>query len=202
MLSSAGLTVVGTTRYGSALVDLVDATAPDIVLLELFLPDMSGLECIAALRERAPDVNVIVLSSADDQSSIDGALAMGAACYVAKTVDPLDIAATVRIIGKRAPIYHAGSPTVSTLRQVSAAASAQVGLTRREREMLQLASEGLSNIKIARLLWVTEQTVKFHLSNIYRKLEVKNRTQAAAKARSLGLTSENHGEATSLAASA
>ena len=72
------------------------------------MPDRSGLDCLAALRERMPEVKVIILSEVDDQSSIDGALAMGAGCFVGKAVDPRDLAATVWIMATKAPIYPAG----------------------------------------------------------------------------------------------
>lgn len=192
-LVDAGFDVVGTTQYGADVVELVEATAPDVLLLDLQMPDLSGLDCLAALRDRASEVKVIVLSGADDRASIDAALALGAVCYVGKAVDPADLAATIRMMSSKAPIYSA-SGTNSPARARSASASSLsavdgLGLTRRELEILKLAAEGESNGALARRLWVTEQTIKFHLSNIYRKLDVNNRTQAAAKAHALGITS-------------
>jgi DNA-binding NarL/FixJ family response regulator len=191
-LTAAGLDVVGSTGKGAEVVDLVEATRPDVVLLDLEMPDRNGLDCLAALRERIPDQKVIVLSGADDVSAVDRALAMGAVCFVGKSVDPADLAATVRVMATKGPIYQ--SPAAAVPAQARASASQEVGadvidLTRRELEILELVSTGMSNADLARRLWVTEQTVKFHLSNIYRKLGVGNRTHAAAKARALGLTS-------------
>lgn len=193
-LTDAGLEVVGTTNNGADLVGLVEEIQPDVVLLDLQMPGMSGLDCLAALRARTPDVKVIILSGSDNRSSIEGALALGAVCFVGKGVEPADLAATVRILASEAPIYSAPRAR-STVEALIAAASATAGtdhgLTRRELEILLLACEGMSNGKLARHLWVTEQTVKFHLSNVYRKLDVSNRTQAAARARALGLTSDS-----------
>lgn len=190
-LTREGLDVVGATQYGAEVVALVEATQPDILLLDLVMPDRSGLDCLAALRERTPDVKVIVLSGLEDQASIDAALATGAICYVRKDVDSRDLAATVRILATNAPIYAAGTlgaPTPVSGSSAAVATAADVGLTRREGEIVELVQTGMSNAAMASTLFVTEQTIKFHLSNIYRKLGVSNRTQAAARARGLGLT--------------
>jgi len=198
-LTSAGLEVVGTTGDGSEVVELVETTQPDVVLLDLQLPRKGGFECLHELRERTPDVKVIILSGNDDQGSIDRALELGAVCFIGKGVDPADLAATIRILATGQPIHPAGSRPVGAPGDRRAAASGHpaieaLDLTRRENEILRLVSEGHSNIQLAKMLWVTEQTVKFHLSNIYRKLDVRNRTQAAAKARSLGITESPDGE--------
>ena len=191
-LTSEGLEVVGATQYGAEVVGLVEATQPDVLLLDLVMPDRSGLDCLAALRERMPNVKVIVLSGLEDQASIDAALATGAVCYVRKDVDSRDLAATVRIMATNAPIYAAaswGAPVPASQPAAADSAAADLGLTRREGEIVELVQTGMSNAEMASTLFVTEQTIKFHLSNIYRKLGVSNRTQAAARARGLGLTS-------------
>jgi DNA-binding NarL/FixJ family response regulator len=190
-LTGEGLEVVGATQYGAEVVGLVEATQPDVLLLDLVMPDRSGLDCLAALRERMPDVKVIVLSGLEDQASIDAALATGAVCYVRKDVDSRDLAAMVRIMATNAPIYAVGrSGAPAPAGEPSAgSAAAGIGLTRREGEIVELVQTGMSNAEMANTLFVTEQTIKFHLSNIYRKLGVSNRTQAAARARGLGLPS-------------
>jgi DNA-binding NarL/FixJ family response regulator len=183
------LDVVGTTGDGAEVVDLVEATHPDVLLLDLGLPRKSGFDCLRELRERAPQVKVIVLSGSDDPASIDQALELGAICFIGKRVEPADLAATVRMAATDQPIYRRGSSGAPPRRRAAAETALDAAeLTRREKEILRLVSEGHSNAKLAKMLWVTEQTVKFHLSNIYRKLDVENRTQAAAKARHLGFT--------------
>ena len=188
-LTSEGLEVVGVTHYGAEVVGLVEATQPDVLLLDLLMPDRSGLDCLAALRERMPEVKVIVLSGVEDEAAIDASLATGAVCYVRKDVDSRDLAATVRIMATNAPIYAVGrTGAPAAAREHSGAGSAaDIGLTRRESEIIELVQTGMSNPEMASTLFVSEQTIKFHLSNIYRKLGVGNRTQAAARARGLGL---------------
>ena len=125
-----------------------------------------------------PGIKAIVLTSRDDTRQIDAALAAGAVAYVIKTAQADDL---------RSAIHQAFSHSIFLPRTRPAAARRRAAtadrpcreLTRRELEILQLVAEGHSNSQLARMLWVTEQTVKFHLSNIYRKLDVVNRTEAS-----------------------
>ncbi len=186
--ASEGVEVIGTTGDGAEVVELVEATQPDVVLLDLGLPRKSGFDCLREIRETAPQVKVIVFSGSDDRASIDQALELGAICFIGKRVEPADLAATVRMAATDQPIYRPASGGAVPRRRTPETPIDTTDLTRREKEILRLVSEGHSNAKLARMLWVTEQTVKFHLSNIYRKLDVENRTQAAAKARHMGFT--------------
>ena len=131
-----------------------------------------------------------MLSAYDDLEHIDAALEAGAVAYVVKTVHPDDFAAAIRQAFEHS-IYLAGAtampPTVTAAAPSAPATDDWCGLTRRELEILQLVAEGHSNAQLARMLWVTEQTVKFHLSNVYRKLGVSNRTEASRYAMRRGL---------------
>jgi DNA-binding NarL/FixJ family response regulator len=177
--------VVGTAGRGDEVVGLVAELAPDAVLLDLEMPGMNGLSCLAELRARWPELKVLILSGHDGSANIERALSSGAACFVAKTADIADVIHALRMVTESRTVHFA--PPASALRVVELPEPELEQLTRREREILALTAEGLSNSQLARKLWVTEQTVKFHLSNIYRKLEVANRTQAAARARQLRL---------------
>ena len=146
---------------------------------------MDGITCISQARERISGLRAVVLSSHTDAAYIDRALGVGAAAYVVKSAHPDDLASAIRqafnhsvfFAGSRpAPAAELNPPTAETL-----------DLTRREQEILKLVAEGHSNAKLAKMLWVTEQTVKFHLSNVYRKLGVSNRTEAARWAQVNGL---------------
>jgi DNA-binding NarL/FixJ family response regulator len=118
---------------------------------------------------------------------IDSALAAGAAAYVVKTAHPEDLASAIRQAFSHS-VYLAGRPAVAPIPVPEPApVDDSPGLTRRELEILRLVAEGHSNAQLARMLWVTEQTVKFHLSNIYRKLDVANRTEASRWAQVHGL---------------
>jgi DNA-binding NarL/FixJ family response regulator len=158
---------------------LIGRTNPDLVLLDIRMPQLDGLSCLERIRARYPDVKVVVLSASNDREQIDQALRRGASGYIVKSVNVADLAAAIRqtIDGT---VYHAVG-----LREESAGETA--GLTERELVILRAVSRGLSNQAIGRELWVTEQTVKFHLTNIYRKLGVANRAQAVNYAHQHGL---------------
>jgi DNA-binding NarL/FixJ family response regulator len=138
-----------------------------------------------ALSGRFPELKVIVLSSSDDPAEIEAALAGGASVYVVKRAHPADVALAVRQVYDRS-LYLGRGQRPRELAAPNAKAE-EFGLTKRELEILQLTAEGLSNGLIAKQLWVTEQTVKFHLSNIYSKLGVSNRTAASRVAQLHGL---------------
>jgi DNA-binding NarL/FixJ family response regulator len=143
---------------------------------------MDGLTCLDLIRRRHPHVKVVLLSVSSDPEHIQEALNRGASGYVVKSVDPVDLPSALRQ-AVEGTVYHAvGIPEAD-----EAGTARAVGLTERELAILRLVARGLSNRAISRELWVTEQTVKFHLTNIYRKLGVGNRTEAARYAYQHGL---------------
>jgi DNA-binding NarL/FixJ family response regulator len=188
VLESVGVEVSGkATRLDLAL-ELISEHNPDLLVGEL-IDSQSGLkapETIRSVRERAPGVQVIALSSVSDPEQIDHALSVGAVAYVIKTAQSEDLASAVRYAFERSVFFPSRQSAVKgeTPRPPSEEAGS---LTRREVEILRLVAEGHTNAQLARLLWVTEQTVKFHLSNIYRKLDVANRTEASRWAQLHGL---------------
>jgi DNA-binding NarL/FixJ family response regulator len=177
-----GIEVVGMASEGRQVLPLIAGTRPDLVLLDMRLPDMDGLACLERIRKLHPSVKVVMLSASAEPARVRAALTRGASAYIVKTVNPLDIPAALRQVFEPA-IYFAGS-----LGEESAGAAA--GLTEREVAMLRAIARGLSNAAISKEFWVTEQTVKFHLTNIYRKLGVKNRTEATRFAYQHGLTED------------
>ena len=189
-LEAEGIEVAGTTTRAEEAVDLTGDARPDIVLLDLRMPGMDGLVALQKLREEHPDVKVVILSGENDAGRIDRALAAGAAAFVVKTASADDIAHALRAVMGDATVYYT-TPRETSEASPEPAAPDAAGLTRREREILALVAAGHSNARLGRMLWVTEQTIKFHLSNIYRKLGVSNRTEAAARAYSLGLLSDD-----------
>jgi DNA-binding NarL/FixJ family response regulator len=188
VLRSVGIEVVGKTAVADEVVPLLETLEPSLLVAEIDVGDSEheGLRMLRAVRDEHPDVRVIVLSQRDDSGVISQALAAGAAAYVVKTAHADDFAAAVRQEFGRS-LYLARQPDHA--RQPAASIPAEVGLSRREIEILSLVGGGRSNRELARALWVTEQTVKFHLSNIYRKLEVSNRTEASRWAHLHGLGS-------------
>jgi DNA-binding NarL/FixJ family response regulator len=143
---------------------------------------MDGLTCIELIRKRHPKVKVVVLSVFNDPDRIQAALRRGASGYIVKSVNPLDLPSALRQ-ALEGTVYHAlGLPDID-----DEASAKSAGLTEREIAILKAVARGLSNQAIGKELWVTEQTVKFHLTNIYRKLGVANRTEAARYAYQHGL---------------
>jgi DNA-binding NarL/FixJ family response regulator len=174
--------IVGEAQSGSQVLPLIGQTGPDLVMLDIRMPKLDGLGCLDRIRARYPKVKVVMLSAYTDREHIELALKRGASAYIAKTVNPLDLASAVR---------QAFEGTVFTtfvpagVAEESAGTAA--GLTERELAMLKAVARGLSNQAIGKKYWVTEQTVKFHLGNVYRKLGVTNRTEATHFAYEHGL---------------
>jgi DNA-binding NarL/FixJ family response regulator len=189
VLRRIAIHVVGKTTSTSEALSMVEEHSPDLLITELEGPpgDLSGLILIERARAAQPSVRPIVLSMHTGSQVIDAALLAGASAYVVKTAHPEDLASAVRqafshsvyLAGRRGaePALATGKPRLDD----------GPDLTRRELEILRLVAEGHSNAQLARMLWVTEQTVKFHLSNIYRKLDVANRTEASRWAQRNGL---------------
>ena len=146
------------------------------------MPELDGLECLDEMRERFPDVKVVMLSASTNPDLVETALRRGASAYVVKSVDPADLPSTLRQVASGTV-----SPRSCTRDGGEAAAGTAAGLTQREIAILAALARGLSNEQIAKELWVARQTVKFHLTNVYRKLDVKSRTEAIHRAYQLGL---------------
>ena len=183
--AAEGFEVVGEARSGPELLPLIGRTAPEVVLLDLRMPGIDGFGCLDRIAARYPEAKVVVLSVSADPERIQAAFKHGACGYVVKSIDLADLPSAIRQ-ALDGMAYHAlGLPA---LNEESAAKAA--GLTERELTILAGVARGLSNQAIAKELWVTEQTVKFHLTNLYRKLRVANRTEAARWAFAHGLLTE------------
>ena len=176
------LTIVGEAESGAELLSLVAATDADVVLLDLRMPQLDGLACLDRIRVDYPRVKVIVLSACSDPRHIAAALKRGACGYVLKSIDPRDLVSAIR-----QSVDGSLFTTLTEAEEGERAAAKAVGLSARELSILAAVARGLSNQAIARDLWVSEQTVKFHLRNVYRKLGVANRTEAARYAHREGL---------------
>jgi DNA-binding NarL/FixJ family response regulator len=190
LLKRVGITIVGKTTEPTQALALVDEHQPDVLLTDFSVNDgeLDAVECIRKAHELHPELKTVVLASTDQPQQIQSAFAAGAAVYCVKTAEQEDLMAAIRQ-SFAASIYFAHS--LNTAAPKTAVAPAETpDLTRRELEILRLVAEGHSNSQLARLLWVTEQTVKFHLSNIYRKLDVANRTEASRWAQIHGLLPE------------
>jgi len=182
LLEKVGISVVGRTTHIEEAFGLVEQHRPDVLVSEyesLRHEDDSTLPLLQHARDVRADVKCVVMAAGSDSDQIAIAFANGASVVCEKTAPPDDLALAVRQAFERS-IHFASSAPVGELKPaLPRVTKAVASLTKREVEILRLVSEGYSNSQLARMLWVTEQTVKFHLSNIYRKLDVANRTEAA-----------------------
>jgi DNA-binding NarL/FixJ family response regulator len=180
--------VVGEAADGEEALAQVEATVPDVALLDLVMPRLGGIDAIRRIRERSPTTRILVLTSFADDDTVLPAVRAGAAGYLLKDVQPQDLIAAIRTV-------HAGeallAPAVATMLVEQIAAGDEPRdrdeLTPRERDVLAQLARGQPNKVIARELGVSERTVKTHVSNILGKLDLTDRTQAAVYAVRHGL---------------
>jgi DNA-binding NarL/FixJ family response regulator len=187
LVERVGVEVVGSATDRDAAVALVDQHRPDLFIAGVDAISGDQLDCVRQATAIHPGLRAVVLSDRTDREAVNAAFAAGARVYCVKTAEQDDVASAIRQALEQS-IYLAtsGGPEV-TPRLTSEPATNAHDLTRREIEILRLVAEGHSNSQLAALLWVSEQTVKFHLSNIYRKLDVANRTEASRWAQINGL---------------
>jgi DNA-binding NarL/FixJ family response regulator len=183
--------IVGEARNGQEALDQIDELSPDIILMDLMMPVMNGIEATRRIKERSPGTKVIVLTSFSDRDHVVPALRAGAVGYFLKDVDPDPLAEAIRGAYRgniqlhpevAAHLMEGGlqSPSPSNdAASPKAEGSIAHGLTSREKEVLVLIAQGMSNKEIAAVLTITEKTVKTHVSNILSKLGMADRTQAA-----------------------
>jgi DNA-binding NarL/FixJ family response regulator len=185
VLSRNGIAVIGRTTNADHALALIEELQPTLLVAE---PGADGLSAIREMCKHSPGLKVIVLSATSEPEHIQAAFVAGAVAYVLKTAHPEDVEVAIRQVFQRS-VFVPSPSAVSTANGDGTLGrpDALRALTQRELEILRLVAEGRSNGQVARALWVTEQTVKFHLSNIYRKLDVANRTEASRWAQVHGL---------------
>ena len=186
--------VVGEAANGDEAVALVEALRPNVVLMDLRMPKVDGVQATARIREQWPEIPVLVLTTFDDDANLFGALKAGAAGYLLKDVSSetlisaiqaaargeafLQSTVTGRVVAAFARLMESGGPRAEAM---------VLPLSPREREIVSLLGSGASNKEIAHRLNLAEGTVKNHVTNILAKLDVRDRTQAAIRARQLGI---------------
>jgi DNA-binding NarL/FixJ family response regulator len=189
LASAADLEVVGQAADGEAAVALALAERPDVVLMDLRMPVLDGVGATARLREEAPDVRVLVLTTYETDASILTAIEAGASGYLLKAAPEEEILAGVRAVA-RGDVALAPALAARLVRQVArpaAPAAPAPTLSPRETEVLALVAAGRTNARIALELHVTPATVKTHLLHVFEKLGVGDRTRAVTLAMELGL---------------
>jgi len=175
--SQPGMDVIAEASDGEEAIEVYDDVLPDIVLMDLRMPGMGGVEAILAIRKKHPEARVIVLSTYDLDEDIHRAIQSGAKSYLLKDMPTEEIASSIRWV-------HSGGDN-SLPRQVAerlTERSRRQQLTERERDVLEALIKGRSNKEIASSLFISEDTVKSHLKTLFTKLRVRDRTEAAVEA--------------------
>jgi NarL family two-component system response regulator LiaR len=181
LLAYDDLEFVGEAGGGAEAVNKCRSLSPDVVLMDLVMPEIDGAEATRLIRAECPHVQVIALTSYKEDELVQGALKAGAIGYLLKNISADELANAIRAA-------HAGRPTLAPeaaqvlIKATTHAEQPDPGLTGRELEILQLMVDGLSNPEIAKKLWVSRSTVKFHVSNILMKLGASSRTEAVSVA--------------------
>jgi len=179
-----GMEVVGTAADGREAIERAVELAPHVVLMDVRMPAMGGVEAVAALRERVPQCRVVMLTTFDDERYVVDALRAGASGYLLKDLPSKELAAAIRLT-------HAGvaqlDPAAAARLAAASTRPASQTLSEREVQVLRLVAAGLTNREIGQRLYLSEGTVKNHVSKVLERLGLRDRTQAALYARDHGL---------------
>lgn len=189
--------VVAQASNGEEALDIARKKQPDVILMDINMPGMNGLEAIKEIKDEKVPSKIIVLTIHEDREYLFKTLHMGAEGYVLKDADPNVLIEAIRSVNS-GEAYIQGNMTKELVKEFKRVTvnenkekSENNNLTSREKEVLELIAEGLINREIAKRLYISEKTVKNHVSNIFKKLNVSDRTQAAIYAYKNNITSEN-----------
>jgi NarL family two-component system response regulator LiaR len=177
-----GIRIIGEAKNGIEAIDQVQKHEPDIVLMDLVMPDMDGIEATRKIQELHPNTKVIVLTSFTDDENVFPAIQAGASGYLLKDISPSDLSQAIRAVNEGEKQLHPEitkklmdqfvNPNIEHIFDLE-------DLTPRETDVLRLIAQGMSNKEIANALTISEKTVKTHVSSILNKLDLVDRTQAA-----------------------
>ena len=192
LLVQPDMELVGEAQNGREAVVLVDQLAPDVVLMDLLMPQMNGIEATAAIKAAHPETHVLILTTFLEDARVAEAIQAGAVGFLLKEVEAEELIRAVRGAARGEPQLHpdAARMLMGLATRPKAAPEPPPLLTERERDVIALLAEGQSNKQIARTLSISETTVKGHVANILGKLELADRTQAAVYAVRHGLARE------------
>lgn len=180
-----GFEVVGEARNGEEAIELALRLRPDIILMDIYMPRLNGLEATRRIKALLPEIKVVILTIADDDETIEAAFAAGAEGYLLKTVEPQQLFYLLLDVA-RGEVPLASALTKKILPKLNSIPKDPL-LSAREKEVLELVALGFTNREIAQRLYISENTVKNHLRNILEKLQTKNRLQAVHYALQHGL---------------
>jgi two-component system response regulator DegU len=190
-LEEEGFYVVGEAADGEAAVRLVPAAKPDVILMDVSMPDMDGIEATKRILQTAPELRVVMLTMHADKDLIDQAIKAGAVGYLTKdcSIDEVTEAVRMAANGETALSPALAKTMLSEVRKIDEKAAREEDrlVTKREEEVLQLIADGCSTPEVAQKLYISQKTVKNHLASIYEKLNARDRTQAVLLAVRMGI---------------
>jgi Response regulator containing a CheY-like receiver domain and an HTH DNA-binding domain len=189
LLLAWGHEVVGQASDGAQAIDLVDETSPDVVLMDVQMPNVSGIEATARIKGRHPEVAIVMLTVSEDEADLFRAIKAGAQGYLLKNLEAPQLRSMLEGVARGEPAITPATAAriIDELLRTPGPNPQATRLTDRELEVLQLVTAGLRNREIGTELGITENTVKFHLKNIVEKLHAQNRADLAARAVREGL---------------
>jgi len=190
-----GIEIVGEAANGLQAINVISDLKPDIVLLDIIMPEMNGIKVLPAIKEKSPDTKALMLTVASDEAMIFKALKAGAKGYLTKNVSISDLTKAIQAVHqgelwveRKLMARFFEEETIAEPREEDKPGKTKEGLTPREKEVLRLLTQGSTNKEIAKALFISEKTVKSHLNSIFRKLKVSRRLQAILYAIRRGLT--------------
>lgn len=192
-LGELGFTVVAEARNGADAVDLAASVRPDVILMDVTMPELDGVEATRQIKERQPDVRVVVLTMHADHDILGDAIRAGANGYLVKDCSTDEIAQAIDAVacGETALSPGLAASMLAEVRNQDGSQQSERIITAREEEVLQLIADGCSTPEVAERLFISQKTVKNHLASIYQKLDARDRTQAVLAAVRMGIVTLN-----------
>jgi DNA-binding NarL/FixJ family response regulator len=181
--------VVGEAGSGEQAIEMVDQVKPDVILMDISMPGMNGIQATKAIRDKHPDSKIVILTMLDQEGYVYEAIKAGATGYMLKSTSSDELVNAIQTVNEGKALLHPDA-TAQLLKEFVSLAQNKAkdyGLSNREMEVLQLLSEGNTNKEIAKALWISEQTVKTHVAHIFDKLGTSDRTETVAQALRTGL---------------
>lgn len=181
--------VIGEAGSGEEAVEMASKLEPDVILMDISMPGMNGIQATRAIRDSNPDARVVILTMLDQEGYVYEAVKAGATGYMLKHTSSDELVNAIKTVNEGKALLHPGATAQLIKEFVNLAdnKAREYGLSNREMEVLQLLSEGNTNKQIARSLWISEQTVKTHVAHIFDKLGTSDRTETVALALRSGL---------------
>jgi DNA-binding NarL/FixJ family response regulator len=188
-MTEHGFEIVGEARDGAEAVDLAAAVRPDVILMDVSMPELGGVEATRQIKARQPEVRIVMLTMHADQDGLADAIRAGANGYLVKDCSTDEIASAIETVaaGETALSPRLAASMLIEVRRQDGMSEPERIITKREEEVLQLIADGCSTPEVAENLYISQKTVKNHLASIYQKLDARDRTQAVLRAVRMGI---------------